>query len=101
MWYFIYLFIYFLFQDWGSTCPHEFLGAYKLEADMSWTKAEDVAKRSKDIMMVDHLLSSQIPAIEYVTGTPANGIKNKIDKAGVSIIEEQPFTDDPLKTDDQ
>ena len=33
---------------------------------MSWTKAEDVERRSKDIALVDQLLSAEVPAIEYV-----------------------------------
>ncbi|KXJ12942.1 uncharacterized protein C1orf50 homolog [Exaiptasia diaphana] len=85
-------------QDWGSTCPHEFLGAYKLEADMSWTKAEDVAKRSKDIQMVDHLLSSQVPAIQYVMETPSNGINHSSEK--IAMIEKETFSEEPLKSSD-
>ena len=33
---------------------------------MSWTKAEDVERRSKDIALVDRLLSAEVPAIEYI-----------------------------------
>lgn len=75
-------------KEWGPSCPHEFLGAYKLEADMSWTKAEDVAKRSKDIEMVDQLLSSQVPAIQYVTGLSGNGVKKAISRPEKSVIED-------------
>lgn len=27
-------------SDWGDSCPHEFLGAYRLEYDNSWTPLE-------------------------------------------------------------
>ncbi|XP_031552629.1 uncharacterized protein C1orf50 homolog [Actinia tenebrosa] len=75
-------------QEWGPSCPHEFLGAYQLEADMSWTKAEDIARRSKDIQMVDQLLSSQVPAIQYVTGVSENSAKKAIKHHEKSVIED-------------
>jgi hypothetical protein len=32
-------------EDWGGKPPHEFMGAYRLEGDMSWTSiSQDVAK---------------------------------------------------------
>ncbi|MEZ4302000.1 MAG: DUF2452 domain-containing protein [Polyangiaceae bacterium] len=31
-------------DDWRGAPPHAFVGSYRLEADMSWTKAEDVAE---------------------------------------------------------
>lgn len=48
----------FLFQEWG-TIPHEFLGAYKLQHDMSWTPFEDIEKRDAEINILDKLLSRQ------------------------------------------
>jgi hypothetical protein len=29
-------------DDWHGTPPHTFVGSYRLEADMSWTRAEDI-----------------------------------------------------------
>lgn len=29
-------------EDWRGSPPHELVGSYRLEADMSWTKAEDI-----------------------------------------------------------
>ncbi|KAJ8259502.1 hypothetical protein GJAV_G00170050 [Gymnothorax javanicus] len=46
-------------QDWGPSCPHEFLGAYKLQFDMSWTPLEDVEKRDSEIGIMDKLLNQQ------------------------------------------
>lgn len=44
-------------QEWGAGCPHDFLGAYKLQHDMSWTPYEDVEKQDAKISMMDKLLS--------------------------------------------
>ncbi|XP_062842495.1 uncharacterized protein C1orf50 homolog [Trichomycterus rosablanca] len=46
-------------KEWGSSCPHEFLGAYKLQFDMSWTPVEDAEKRDAEISIMDKLLNSQ------------------------------------------
>jgi len=51
-------------QEWGASCPHEYVGAYKLEYDMSWTPAENVEQRGHEIALIDKLLSSQA-AIAY------------------------------------
>ena len=31
--------------EWGGRAPHPFEGSYRLEADMSWTPAEEIAER--------------------------------------------------------
>ncbi|KAI7795032.1 uncharacterized protein C1orf50 homolog [Triplophysa rosa] len=46
-------------KEWGSSCPHKFLSAYKLQYDMSWTPQEEVAKRDAEIGIMDKLLNSQ------------------------------------------
>lgn len=46
-------------QEWGPSCPHKFLGAYKLQYDMSWTPLEDVEKRDAEIGIMDKLLNQQ------------------------------------------
>uniref|UniRef100_A0A8C4KE79 Chromosome 1 open reading frame 50 n=1 Tax=Dromaius novaehollandiae TaxID=8790 RepID=A0A8C4KE79_DRONO len=45
-------------KEWG-TSPHEFLGAYKLQHDMSWTPFEDIDRRDAEINLLDKLLSRQ------------------------------------------
>uniref|UniRef100_A0A8B9M6J7 Chromosome 1 open reading frame 50 n=1 Tax=Accipiter nisus TaxID=211598 RepID=A0A8B9M6J7_9AVES len=45
-------------KEWG-TSPHEFLGAYKLQHDMSWTPFEDIERRDAEINILDKLLSRQ------------------------------------------
>ena len=89
-------------QEWGATCPHEFLGAYRLEADMSWTKAEDVERRSKDIALVDQLLSAEVPAIEYVLPNKCNGFSAKAALKHKTVIEDVsdktgPIVEEPSK----
>ncbi|XP_025059463.1 uncharacterized protein C1orf50 homolog [Alligator sinensis] len=46
-------------QEWGTSCPHAFLGAYKLQHDMSWTPSENVERRDVEIGIIDKLLSQQ------------------------------------------
>jgi len=68
---------------------------------MSWTKAEDIVRRSKDIQMVDQLLSSQVPALQYVLGTPNNGVKHAIShditKTVIEDVSDTPFVEEPMK----
>ncbi|XP_030363991.1 uncharacterized protein C1orf50 homolog [Strigops habroptila] len=45
-------------KEWG-TSPHEFLGAYKLQHDMSWTPLEDLERRDAEINILEKLLSRQ------------------------------------------
>lgn len=52
-------------QEWGSSCPHTFLGSYRLEHDRSWTAAEVVNERSKDIDAIDRVIHSH-SALGYI-----------------------------------
>ncbi|KAK7907417.1 hypothetical protein WMY93_016029 [Mugilogobius chulae] len=47
-------------KEWGSSCPHAFIGAFKLQHDMSWTPVEDVEKKDAEIAIMDKLLSQRI-----------------------------------------
>ncbi|XP_051786359.1 uncharacterized protein C1orf50 homolog isoform X1 [Erpetoichthys calabaricus] len=46
-------------KEWGSSCPHEFLGAYKLQMDMSWSPFEEIERRDAQISIIDKLLNQQ------------------------------------------
>ncbi|TRY93090.1 hypothetical protein DNTS_008617 [Danionella cerebrum] len=46
-------------QEWGPSCPHKFLGGYKLQHDMSWTPQEEVQRRDTEISIMDKLLNRQ------------------------------------------
>lgn len=45
-------------QEWG-TCPHTFIGAFRLEYDQSWTPIEEVEKRSEEIALMDKIYNAQ------------------------------------------
>ncbi|XP_045229047.1 uncharacterized protein C1orf50 homolog isoform X2 [Macaca fascicularis] len=47
-------------KEWGTSCPHDFLGAYKLQHDLSWTPYEDIEKQDAKIGMMDKLLSQSV-----------------------------------------
>ena len=36
-------------DDWGKSCPHKFLGSYRLEYDYSWTSSDKIDSRNEDI----------------------------------------------------
>ncbi|PNF16466.1 hypothetical protein B7P43_G10322, partial [Cryptotermes secundus] len=49
-------------EDWSSSHegpPHIYLGAYRLEQDLSWTPEASVATRSKQLSLVDKLLTDE------------------------------------------
>ncbi|XP_074655377.1 uncharacterized protein C1orf50 homolog [Tubulanus polymorphus] len=50
-------------EEWGASNPNVFLGAYKLEFDMSWTSIENIGKREEDDAIVNKILNAQL-AIE-------------------------------------
>ncbi|XP_072465810.1 uncharacterized protein C1orf50 homolog [Notamacropus eugenii] len=47
-------------QEWGESCPHDFLGAYKLQHDLSWTPFDNIGKQDAEISIMDKLLSQQM-----------------------------------------
>ncbi|XP_057563543.1 uncharacterized protein C1orf50 homolog isoform X2 [Hippopotamus amphibius kiboko] len=47
-------------KEWGTSCPHDFLGAYKLQHDLSWTLYEDIEKQDANISIVNKLLSQPV-----------------------------------------
>ena len=55
-------------QDWGDACPHTYLASYRLEYDRSWTPAEEVEERTKDIDAIDRAIHAHT-AISYITRT--------------------------------
>nr|XP_030723041.1 uncharacterized protein C1orf50 homolog isoform X2 [Globicephala melas] len=63
-------------KEWGTGCPHDFLGAYKLQHDLSWTPYEDAEKQDARISIVTKLLSQPValppstePSIQGFTST--------------------------------
>lgn len=46
-------------EEWGASCPHEFIGAYRLENDMSWTSLHDVAQRDADMAAIKAIVGAR------------------------------------------
>uniref|UniRef100_A0A8D1KPX7 Uncharacterized protein n=1 Tax=Sus scrofa TaxID=9823 RepID=A0A8D1KPX7_PIG len=44
-------------KEWGTSRPHDFLGAFKLQHDLSWTPYEDIEKQDAKVSIVNKLLS--------------------------------------------
>ncbi|XP_008070790.1 uncharacterized protein C1orf50 homolog [Carlito syrichta] len=47
-------------KEWGTSCPHDFLGAYKLQHDLSWAPYEEIEEQDAQISIMDKLLSQQV-----------------------------------------
>lgn len=47
-------------KEWGTGCPHDFLGAYKLQHDLSWTPYEDIEKQDAKISLMNKLLNQPV-----------------------------------------
>lgn len=62
-------------KEWGPSCPHSFVGAFKLQFDMSWTPLEEVEKRDSEIAILDKLISQQT-ALPAVTGPNFHGLSD-------------------------
>ena len=45
-------------QDWSGTPPHDFVGSYRLESDMSWTPVEEIGKREPSVQLLNALLNA-------------------------------------------
>uniref|UniRef100_F6PRN9 Uncharacterized protein n=1 Tax=Ciona intestinalis TaxID=7719 RepID=F6PRN9_CIOIN len=53
-------------EEWGASCPHEFLACYKLEYDFTWTLYEDIEKREEDNILISKLINQQFqPSLTY------------------------------------
>jgi len=48
-------------QEWGGKPPHEFIGSYRLENDMSWTPAEQAEQPDESREIVARLLGVDSP----------------------------------------
>lgn len=47
-------------QDWNDNPPHQFMGSYRLENDMSWTPADQMDEPDESAALVNQLLE-QLP----------------------------------------
>ncbi|XP_003976215.2 uncharacterized protein C1orf50 homolog [Takifugu rubripes] len=62
-------------KEWGPSCPHPFINAFKLQHDMSWTPLEQVEKRDAELAIMDKLVSQQA-SLPPVTGPNFNGLSD-------------------------
>lgn len=46
--------------DWGVYCPHEFLAAYRLENDNSWTPVDDLKKFDDRKSLIQQVMSHKL-----------------------------------------
>lgn len=44
-------------EEWGGRPPHEFIAAYRLEADMSWSATNDNVETDESRLFIEQLLS--------------------------------------------
>ena len=58
--------IIFLHQEWGNSCPHEFIDSYRLEYDMSWTKEEYIDVRDQELSVIEGILNTGVPRLEFL-----------------------------------
>lgn len=45
-------------EEWGGEPPHEFVGSYRLESDMSWTPVEEIGKDEPSIQLLNTMLNA-------------------------------------------
>ncbi len=45
-------------EEWGGKPPHEFMGSYRLENDMSWTPVEEIGKDEPSIQLLNTMLNA-------------------------------------------
>lgn len=45
-------------EEWGAKPPHEFIGSYRLENDMSWTPVEEIGKDEPSIQLLNAMLNA-------------------------------------------
>jgi hypothetical protein len=46
-------------EDWQNMPPHEFVGSYRLENDMSWSPLDEEHKEDDSRLLVEHLLAAR------------------------------------------
>ncbi|TNN79628.1 putative protein C1orf50 [Liparis tanakae] len=73
--------------EWGPSCPHEFVGAFKLQHDMSWTPVDQVAKRDAEIAIMHKVLSQQT-ALPLYTEPNFKGLSDQ--KISVQVAQKLP-----------
>ena len=77
-------------QEWGPSCPHEFLDAYRLEFDQSWTHVSRLQAKNDQNEVINKIISRQLAIAD-----PANPLGLPAVTQGqrsVSSLTEMPDT---------
>lgn len=53
--------------DWGQNCPHEFLGAYRLEYDNSWVLLKDIHKVDERKALIYQVMNKTLAINDALT----------------------------------
>lgn len=69
-------------QEWGKTCPHTYLGAYRLEHDQSWTPLDQLKRRTDEINLVDKIINAQMS----ITDSPHFRLTSESDGAALKEV---------------
>jgi len=81
-------------EEWGASCPHEFLGAYRLEYDQSWTPIMETDKRDAENQVIDKIYSAQQAITAGATTQEILGLKPGFKQPGGAQRLEVLFTAD-------
>ncbi|XP_075237216.1 uncharacterized protein C1orf50 homolog isoform X1 [Lycorma delicatula] len=47
-------------EEWDSRLPHQFLGSFRLENDMTWTPAERIDSRENNLKLASSIINSNL-----------------------------------------
>ena len=75
-------------QEWGASCPHEFVGAYKLEYDQSWTSIEEVEEKSQEFALIDKILNAQNAITDASDTILGVGLKQDAKKSSSASLKD-------------
>lgn len=75
-------------QEWGASCPHEFVGAYKLEYDQSWTPIEEVEEKSQEFALIDKILNAQNAITDASDTILGVGLKKDAKKSSSASLKD-------------
>lgn len=54
------LFYCFFFQEWNDRLPHQFIGSYRLENDLTWTPVEKIESRECNLRLANNIINSNL-----------------------------------------
>lgn len=57
---------YLIRKEWGSCAPHEFMGSFRLENDLSWTSTDQLAEKNKQNEWAQKLLDSTTKSASFL-----------------------------------